>query len=208
PSGHYLAMEFIEGTDLGRLVKQNGPMPVNQACEYIRQAACGLAHAHERDLVHRDIKPHNLIMSVRDGLIKVADLGLARLPRSMNSEVTAALSGVKGSGTLTPENAVLMGTADYLAPEQALDFHKADIRADIYSLGCTFQYLLTGQPPFPSGNLAEKVARHMHAEPPWVEKFRKDVPAGLQSVLGKMLAKQPNERYQTPAEVAAALGLF
>src|SRR5262249_51548490 len=96
PAGptHFLAMEFVEGTDLGKLVKKGGPLPVQQACEYIRQAALGLQHAHERGLVHRDIKPHNLIMSVRDALIKVADLGLARLPRTMNAEVTAALSGV------------------------------------------------------------------------------------------------------------------
>src|SRR5262249_55404054 len=146
---HFLAMEYVEGADLGRLVKQGGPLPVLKACTYIRQAACGLAHAHAAGIVHRDIKPHNLIMSVRDGLIKLAELGLARLPRSTNDEVTAALSGMKGSGTLTPQNAVLMGTADYLAPEQAVDFHSADIRADIYSLGCTLYYLLTARPPFP-----------------------------------------------------------
>jgi serine/threonine protein kinase len=206
--GHYLAMEFIEGSDLGRLVKQGGPMPVQQACEYIRQAACGLAHAHERGLVHRDIKPHNLVMGVRDGLIKVADLGLARLPRAMTGEVTAALSGAKGTGTLTPENAVLMGTADYLAPEQALDFHRADIRADIYSLGCTFYYLLAGQPPYPEGNLAQKVARHMNAEVPAVEQARPDLPAGLPAIVHKMLAKKPEDRYQTPAELATALSPY
>src|SRR5205807_131413 len=163
---HFLAMELVDGIDLARLVQQSGPLPVEQSCEYIRQAALGLQHAHERGLVHRDIKPHNLIMSVRDGLIKVADLGLARLPRTMNADVTAALSGVKGTGTLTPENAVLMGTADYLAPEQAQDFHGADIRADIYGLGCTFYYLLTGRPPFPAPTLVEKVLRHQQALPP------------------------------------------
>jgi serine/threonine protein kinase len=205
---HFLAMEFVEGTDLGKLVKQGGPLPVQQACEYIRQAAGGLAHAHERGLVHRDIKPHNLIMSVRDGLIKVADLGLARLPRTTNTELTAALSGVKGTGTLTPENAGMMGTADYLAPEQALDFHKADIRADIYSLGCAFYYLLTGQPPFPGATLAEKLVKHQQAPPPPLEQFRKDLPSGLSLVISKMLAKRPEQRYQTPADVATALGHF
>jgi serine/threonine protein kinase len=204
-AGHFLAMEYVEGMDLAKLVKQGGPLPVAQACEYIRQAALGLEHAHERGLVHRDIKPHNLIMGVRDGLIKVADLGLARLPRTTNSEVTAALTGVKGSGTLTPEKAFMMGTADYLAPEQALDFHGTDIRADIYSLGCTFYYLLTGQPPFPGTTLAEKLVKHQQAEPPALEKYRKDVPAELTVVLRKMLAKAPADRYQTPAEVAAAL---
>jgi serine/threonine protein kinase len=202
---HYLAMEFVEGSDLGRLIKQGGPMPVEQACAYIRQAALGLQHAHERGLVHRDIKPHNLIMSVRDGLIKVADLGLARLPRAVNEEATAMLSGVKGSGTLTPEKAMLMGTADYLAPEQALDFHKADIRADIYSLGCTFFYLLTGQPPFPGQTMAEKLVKHQQADPPPLQNFRQDVPSELVKVIRQMLAKRPEDRQQTPAEVAEAL---
>jgi serine/threonine protein kinase len=206
--GHYLAMAYVEGTDLGKLVKQGGPLPVQQACAYLRQAALGLQHAHERGLVHRDIKPHNLIMSLREGLIKVADLGLARLPRAGNAEVTAAISGGMGTGTLTPEHAVLMGTADYLAPEQALDFHKADIRADIYSLGCTFYFLLTGQPPFAGGGLAQKVTKHLHAEPQPVDKFRQDLPAGLNEVLRKMLAKRPEDRYQTPGEVSEALASY
>src|SRR5262249_38793393 len=147
--------------DLGRLVKQVGPLPVMQAAAYIRQAALGLQHAHERGLVHRDIKPHNLILSLHDGLIKVADLGLARLPRTMTGEITAALTGVaRTTGTLTPENAALIGTLDYLAPEQALSFHQADIRSDIYSLGCTLYFLLTGQSPVAGGTLAEKLLRH------------------------------------------------
>src|SRR5262249_6214449 len=206
PAGQsqFLAMEFVEGTDLGKLVKQGGPLPALQACDYTRQAACGLAHAHERGLVHRDIKPHNLIMSVRDGLIKVADLGLARLPRA-NQEVTAALGNLQDTGTLTPENAALIGTADYLAPEQALDFHAADIRADIYSLGCTFYYLLTGQPPFASTTLAEKLLKHQQAQPQAVEQFRRDLPAGLSAGLRKLRAKRPEDRYKTPAEVVAAL---
>ena len=202
----FLAMEFIEGSDLGKLVKQGGPLPVMQACEYIRQAALGLAHVHERGLVHRDIKPHNLIVSLREGLVKLADLGLARLPRGYQGELTAALtSGGTGTGTLTPQNAVLMGTADFLAPEQAMDFHNADIRADIYSLGCTFHYLLTGQPPFADGNLAQKVARHLQAEPPRIEQLRPDVPPALAETLRKMMAKRPEDRYQTPAEVAQQL---
>jgi formylglycine-generating enzyme required for sulfatase activity/tRNA A-37 threonylcarbamoyl transferase component Bud32 len=206
PTGasHFLAMEYVEGTDLGKLVKQGGPMPVLQACAYIRQAALGLQHAHERGLVHRDIKPHNLIMSVRDGLIKVADLGLARLPRPVN-DVTAAMSEARSTGTLTPQNAVLIGTADYLAPEQALDFHQADIRADIYSLGCTLYYLLTGQPPFAGTTLAQKLIHHQQHDPPGLEQFRSDLPSGLSPVLRKMLAKRPEDRYQTPAEVVAAL---
>src|SRR5262249_60383113 len=130
---HYLAMEFVQGVDLGRLVKQGGPMPVLQACEYMRQAADGLQHAHERGLVHRDIKPHNLIMSVRDGRVKLTDLGLARVRPCVNGEGPGGVTaGHQTTGTLTPENAALIGTVDYMAPEQALDFHQADVRSDIY----------------------------------------------------------------------------
>src|SRR5262249_48716236 len=155
-------------------------------------------------LVHRDIKPHNLIMSLRDGLIKVADLGLARLPRAVNQEAAAALTvAAQTTGTLTPQHAVLMGTADYLAPEQAIDFHQADIRADIYSLGCTFYYLLTGQPPFAGSSLTEKLIKHQQAQPPDLAKLRPDLPPGLTRVLQTMLAKRPEQRYQTPGEVAA-----
>jgi serine/threonine protein kinase/WD40 repeat protein len=206
---HFLAMEYVEGTDLARLVKQGGPLPVAQACEYIRQSALGLQHAHERGLVHRDVKPHNLIMSRREGLIKVADLGLARLPRALSDAATAALTSVGATtGTLTPANAVLIGTADYLAPEQALNFHAADIRADIYGLGCTFFYLLTGQPPFPGSTLTEKLLKHQQAPPPELREFRSDVPPGVAAVLTRMLAKQTEQRYQTPAEVAQALATF
>ena len=159
-------------------------------------------------LVHRDIKPHNLIISAREGLVKVTDLGLARLVQSVNEEATAILTGVNGTGTLTPENAALIGTADYMSPEQALDFHQADIRADIYSLGCTFCYLLTGQPPFPGGMLTQKLLRHQQAEPPAVERMRADVPPALAGVLRRMLAKRPEDRYQVPAEVAQALQPF
>ena len=206
--GYFLAMEYIEGTDLGKLVKQGGPLPVHQACEYIRQAALGLQYAHERGLVHRDIKPHNLIMSVRDGLIKVADLGLARMPRTLDSEATATLGVMTGTGTLTPQNASLIGTADYLAPEQALDFHKADIRSDIYSLGCTFYYLLAGQPPFAGATLTEKLLKHQQTPPTPLEQFRQDLPAGLTELLTKMMSKRPEHRWQTPSEVALALSLI
>jgi serine/threonine-protein kinase len=201
---HFLAMEYVEGTDLGRLVKQGGPLPVQQACEYIRQAALGLQHAHERGVVHRDIKPHNLILSVAEGLIKVSDLGLSRLPRATNQEATAVLTGVK-TDHVTPEGAVMMGTIDYLAPEQAVDFHRADIRADIYSLGCTFYYLLTGVPPFLAETLAQKLLKHQRESPRPVGQLRSGLPAGLGSIVAQMLAKRPEERFQTPGEVAAVL---
>jgi len=212
-----LAMEYIEGVDLARLVKATGPLPVAQACDYIRQAALGLQHAHERGLVHRDIKPSNLLVTSRApgprpgtssshlgrwtldiGLIKILDLGLARLRRPANAAANEATM-------VTKVGAVLIGTPDFLAPEQALDFHGADIRSDIYSLGCTFYFLLAGQPPFAGGSLAQKLVMHREAEPLSLESFRSDLPRGLAKVLGKMLAKRPEHRYQTPAEVAQAL---
>jgi serine/threonine protein kinase len=198
-SVHVLVMEYVEGTDLNQLIKKSGPLAVAESCDYIRQAALGLQHAHERGLVHRDIKPANLLVgrtAAGFGTVKIADLGLARLRQSAG-DLTL-------SPTLTPRGSALMGTPDYLAPEQALDFHGADIRADIYSLGCTFYYLLTGQPPFP-GNLTEKLLRHQQEEPPALERFRGDVPSGLSALLRKMMAKRPADRWQTPADVAAAL---
>jgi serine/threonine protein kinase len=210
-----LAMEYIEGVDLARLVKATGPLPVAQACDYIRQAALGLQHAHERGLVHRDIKPSNLLVTSRTpgarastssshlgrwtldiGLIKILDLGLARLRRPPSANEATMVTKV---------GSVLMGTPDFLAPEQALDFHAADIRSDIYSLGCTFYYLLAGQPPFAGGSLAQKLVMHREAEPLPLDSFRSDLPRGLGKVLGKMLAKRPQDRYQTPAEVAQAI---
>jgi eukaryotic-like serine/threonine-protein kinase len=198
-SSYFLAMKYVEGTDLGRLVKKGGPLLLTQACEYMRQAALGLQHLHVHGLVHRDVKPHNLMIG-RDGIIKVADLGLARSKRGETTELT--------TGTLTPAAAGPMGTLDYLAPEQALDFHAADIRADIYSLGCTFWFLLMGQPPFPGRSLAETLMSHQTREPAAIEKARSDVPPGLAAVLRRMLAKRPEDRYRTPAEVADALAPY
>jgi serine/threonine-protein kinase len=219
---HVLVMEFVEGIDLGRLVKQSGPLPVSEACEYVRQAALGLQHAHERGLVHRDIKPPNLMRVTGKGLvaspdqvasasslatshqplatIKILDLGLARLRQKAD--------GGEGNSLVTPHGSVMMGTPDFLAPEQALDFHAADIRADIYSLGCTFYYLLTGRPPFPGGSLAQKIAKHMQEEPSAIEQLRADVPAAVGKILSRMLAKRLEDRYQTPQDVAEALAVW
>lgn len=189
---HFFVMEYLEGDDLAHLVMKSGPLPVPQACEFVRQTAVGLQYAHERGLVHRDIKPQNLFL-INGATIKILDLGLARL---------------RGAGeatqTLTQEGS-MMGTPDYLAPEQALNAHRVDIRADIYSLGCTMYFLLTGQPPFPGGTFAQKVVRHQQAEVPSITQSRPDVPPALAQALHKLLAKKPEQRFQTPAELVGAL---
>jgi serine/threonine-protein kinase len=214
---HFLAMEYVEGTDLQRLVRQAGPLPPAQACNYVRQAALGLQYAHEKGLVHRDIKPSNLLLlgarsaskgehgvASSVGVIKILDLGLARLQRNaVNAEATS--EGV--TQTLTPAGGVMMGTPDYAAPEQALDFHQADIRADIYSLGCTLFFLLSGQPPFAGGTIMQRLWRHQ-AESPALDRLATDIPAELTGLLRRMLAKRPEDRPQTPVEVAAALESF
>jgi serine/threonine protein kinase len=208
---HLLIMEHVEGTDLGRLVKQRGPLSVGEACDYVRQAALGLQHAHEKGLIHRDIKPSNLFLTsgpgapgagpgkepaFRRALVKLLDLGLARCLHNGDGELTA---------TLTPAGPVTMGTPDYMAPEQAIDFHHVDIRADIYSLGCTLYSFLSGQAPFADGSVAQKLVLHQLKDPKPLERFRSDVPPALTALLRRMMAKEPNDRPRTPAEVAAAI---
>ena len=192
---HFLVMEFVEGTDLGRVVRQRGPLPVAEACDAIRQAALGLQHAHERGMVHRDIKPQNL-MRTPGGQVKILDFGLARFA----SEV-----GASGAAT---EPGMVLGTADYMAPEQADDSRTADIRADIYSLGCSLYFLLAGHPPFPGGSIMTKLRAHSQQTPRPMAALRGDLPPGLARVLDRMMAKDPAHRYQTPAEVARALAPF
>jgi serine/threonine protein kinase len=193
---HMLVMEYIEGAvDLGRVVAKHGPLPVEQACDCVRQAALGLQHASERGLVHRDIKPHNLLVTADGKTVKIVDMGLARLDELEGDE----------SGTVLTRAGTGLGTADYVAPEQALSSHTADIRADIYSLGCTFYYLLTAQVPFPDGGTVEKLVKHMKEKPRAVERIRPDIPPEVAAVVRKMMAKKPLDRYQTPAEVAAVL---
>jgi serine/threonine protein kinase len=204
-SGMYLlAMEYIEGSDLSRLTDRSGPLPVADACEVIRQAALGLQYAHEQcRLVHRDLKPSNLMVTY-GGCVKVLDLGLARVVREHQD------SGERAPGSLTSEHGV-MGTVDYMAPEQWENSHTVDIRADLYSLGCTLYYLLTGGPPFggPEYNSrAKKMQAHAHAPVPPVRANRPDVPDALAAVLERLLAKQSDARFATPAEVIAALEPF
>lgn len=194
---HFFAMEFVEGTDLSKLVKDKGPLPVYMACHFIGQAALGLQHAHEKGMVHRDIKPANLLLS-KKGVVKVLDMGLARL---QNIDGDTAANDLTKTGTV-------VGTPDYLAPEQARNSRGVDVRADLYSLGCTFYFLLTGRPPFHGEHLTEVLLQHQTDPPPSLDKFRKDVPPGVQAIVSKLLAKKPDERFQTPAELAAALKPF
>lgn len=205
----FFVMEYLEGTDLEKLVRRGGPLPAALAAEYIRQAALGLEHAREKNLVHRDIKPANLLRSNAapqaqgtdeepPPLIKVIDWGIADL-RGPEAE--------KERGSPLPKDQVV-GTPDYLAPEQAVTPETTDIRADIYSLGCALYMLLTGKPPFHGGGYAQKLVKHMQMEPTPVQLARPDLPDGLAAVVHKMLAKSPADRHQTPQEVAAALTPF
>jgi tRNA A-37 threonylcarbamoyl transferase component Bud32 len=191
---HFLVMEYVEGKSLARLVKERGPLPVRDACDYIRQAALGLQHAHERGMVHRDVKPDNLMLTP-DGTVKVLDFGLA------------ALTAERSAGGLT-EADVIMGTPAYMAPEQAEDARKADIRADVYSLGCTLYHLLTGSVPYPADTSLLKILAHRERPMPSIRAVRPEVPKELEAILARLLAKKPEDRYQTPGEVADALEPF
>jgi uncharacterized protein (TIGR03067 family) len=214
---HFLVMEYVEGKSLARLVGEQGPLPLHQACDYIRQAALGLQYAHERGMVHRDIKPHNLMLTP-EGQVKILDFGLARfameaapagalLTASPDATMAGSSSRKSGSVSLTQVGTV-MGTPDYIAPEQATDAHTADIRADIYSLGCTLYDLLAGHVPFPEGTVIAKVMAHAERMPKPLTEIRKDVPPELARVIARMMAKDPAKRYQTPAEVVEALQPF
>lgn len=189
---HYIVMEFVSGHDLQQLVKQAGPLPYEKAADYIRQAASGLAHAHQVGLIHRDIKPANLLVDAK-GTVKVLDMGLARFSADEEASLTVAFD----------EN--VLGTADYLAPEQAINSHQVDARADIYSLGCTLYFLLTGHPPFPEGSLTQRLMMHQTKEPASIHDDRPDAPSTLVAICNRMMAKKADQRYQTAAEVCRAL---
>ena len=192
------AMEYVEGLDLAKLVKAKGALPVSNACNYVHQAALGLQHANEHGMVHRDIKPSNLMLA-RQGnraVIKVLDFGLAKV----RSEGAV-------DGGLTHEGQML-GTPDFIAPEQIGDARRADIRADIYSLGCTLYYLLTGDPPFKAASLYEILQAHHSMDAMPLNLARPEVPVELAALVARMMAKEPERRFQTPGEVAQALSPF
>jgi serine/threonine protein kinase len=190
---HFLVMEYVDGTNLQDLVKKIGPLEIVRACHYIYGSAIGLQHAHEIGLIHRDIKPGNILID-RSGVVKILDMGLARFFNDEDDVLTKKYD----------EN--VLGTADYLAPEQALDSHSVDIRADIYSLGATFYYLLTGSALFPEGSVAQKLIWHQTRQPRPLRSLRPEVPEEIVAIVDRMMAKEPAKRYQTPSEILAALG--
>ncbi len=192
---HYMVMEYVKGRDLYETVKANGTMGVADAANFVAQAAEGLAHAHEKGLVHRDIKPANLLLTDQ-GEIKILDLGLALFQEEETESLTVLY------------NEKVMGTADYLSPEQAINSHEVDHRADIYSLGCTLYYLLTGKPPFSEGTLAQRIAKHQTAEPPPLKDQRSDCPDELIAICNKMMRKNPAERYVDCNELSRVLQHF
>jgi serine/threonine protein kinase len=196
---YYLAMEYIDGIDLSRLVKQNGPMPFPMACDLISQAALALQYAHDKDLVHRDLKPSNLMVVRHPNhppAIKVLDFGLARL-----------LTEVDGEGRLTQVGGVV-GTVDYISPEQATNARQADARSDIFSLGATLFYILTGMPPYAGKDVVERVSARVLGDARRLCTCRPGLPAGLDGVVAKMMTRDPALRYSTAADVTRALEPF
>ncbi len=190
---HYIVMEYVDGRDLQQAVKRGGRLDYATAADYVRQAAEGLGNAHSHGLIHRDVKPANLLVDQKK-VVKVLDLGLARFTDDDRASLTVQYD----------EN--VLGTADYLAPEQAVDSHGADARADIYGLGCSMYFMLTGHPPFPDGTLPQRLMAHQRQQPPPITKERPDAPADLLAICAKMMAKRAADRYQSMAEVAEALG--
>jgi len=193
---YFLVMEFVDGIDLFEYSNRKGPLGPDEALEIIRQGCLALDHAYQQGIVHRDIKPSNFLVT-RQGerlVVKLTDLGLAREASNEEFRVTRA-------GTT-------IGTLDYMSPEQARDSGLADIRSDLYSLGCTWYHLLTGHPPFPKGGLGERLHRIMHEEPPDVRQVNPRVNEAMASVLRRLMAKQPSQRYQTPADLLRDLDIL
>lgn len=187
---HYIVMEYFEGQNLRQLVDKEGPLDYEDAANYIRQAALGLADAHKCGVIHRDVKPENILVDERD-FVKLLDLGLALLDDAVFTKQGSA-----------PDEDKILGTADYLAPEQALDSHNVDARADVYGLGATLYFCLTGKPPFPFGTISERLLAHQRKEPASIFNERPDAPVDLVEICAKMMAKKPENRVQSATQVA------
>ncbi len=193
---HFIVMEYVDGANLMDVVKKFGPLDLGRAVHYIRQAAVGLDYAFRSGIIHRDIKPGNILID-RSGTAKILDMGLARFYRDQTDQLTVKY-----------DDKIVLGTADYVAPEQVANSHSVDVRADIYALGASLYFLLAGHPPFPSGTVSQKLLWHRTKDPTPLHQVRPEVPEELSAVVAKMMAKDPNARYQTPAEVAAVLEHF
>ncbi len=232
-AARFLVMELVQGVNLHELLRQHGKLPIGLACGYALQVACGLEHAHAHGMVHRDIKPHNLMLTPQ-GVVKILDFGLSRVlteaaaahaqvpgraagpraprgepppPRQPGEEPATGARRRRCDSGVTSAYAAL-GTADYIAPEEAIDARRADIRADIYSLGCTLYRFLSGEVPFPGGDCQDKIERHLAGTPTPLAAFRDDLPARLVEVVGRMMHKDVSDRYQTPRAVVDALAPF
>jgi serine/threonine-protein kinase len=192
---HFIVFEFIEGANIRELVQQKGPLPLAEAVSYTLQVAEALAHADARSVVHRDIKPSNVLITP-EGRVKLIDMGLARMRHADPAAADLTASGVT------------LGTFDYISPEQARDPRSADIRSDIYSLGCTFFFMLAGQPPFPDGTVLQKLLQHQGDQPPNIQEIRPDLPDELGRMLRKMMAKDPRNRYADPNDLVTDLLLL
>ncbi|MFN0053913.1 MAG: protein kinase domain-containing protein [Planctomycetales bacterium] len=194
---HFLVMEFVEGADLAAIVKKRGPLPVETAVDYLLQAAQGLEFAHAAGVVHRDVKPSNLMVD-QNGVVKLLDLGLARIMDSDQDSTAAALT----------QSGAILGTGDYMSPEQADDTRTAGPAADIYSLGCTLHFLLIGVPVYGGASVLQKLQAHKESPIPSLRAARSDIPASLDAIFQTMVAKRPEDRQASMAQVVVALGAY
>lgn len=190
---HYIVFEFIEGVNIRDLVEQRGPLPLEESLSYTYQIALALEHASSRAVIHRDIKPSNVLIAM-DGKAKLVDMGLARLNQVAHTDDLTA-------------SGVTLGTFDYISPEQARDPHHADVRSDLYSLGCSFFYMLTGRPPFPEGTVLQKLLQHQGDHPPDPRGVRPELPGEVTHIVSRLLAKNPAQRLSAAGRIDRRVGL-